>query len=280
MPMNRFGRTLGLIFVGSLVLLGFAPAVVVALASISDTEFLTFPPRGFSLDWYAKALTDDRMVESFQLSIGLAIASSLISVVLGIMASFAIVRYEFPGKTLIEAFVMAPLSFPNVVLGLALLQVISQVGIRTGFATLLIGHIVVITPYAVRLISASMAGRGRTLERAAASLGASGFTILRTVSLPQVKSGIIGALIFTAITSFDEVSMTLFLSGIRSTTVPVRLYTYAEQFNTPLIAATSTILVLIGAAAIVLIDRTVGLSRAFGAGDLDDRTRRRRSVRG
>lgn len=242
-----------------------APAFVVIVSSFTAGAYPRFPPDGFSLRWYAEAAGNDELVSALWLSLGLAVSAALLSTALGAMASFAIVRYEFPGRAALETFFMAPLSLPHLVLGLGLLQLFSSLRLPMSFVTLLLGHVLVVTPFAIRMVTASLARFDVALERAALTLGASYLEVLRTVTLPMVKSGLFGAFVFSFIMSFDEVSMSLFLSDVETVTLPVKLYNYIEQTASPIINASSSILLLFGFVALWAIERFVGLDRAFGA---------------
>lgn len=258
-------RTVGRVILGIVLVLGFLPAVIVAVASFTQTEYMTFPPEGFSLRWYREAFGDDSLVQAFFFSVRLSLVSATVATTLGLITSFALVRFDFLGKRALETFAMGPLTLPRVVLGLALLQIYSQLGLGSNFWTLLSGHVLVTTPFAIRLVTASLGGIGRTHERAAMSLGASYPVTLLHVTLPMARTGIFGAFVFTAILSFDDVAMTIFLSGVSTTTIPVKLYAFAEQYQTPVVTSVSTILVLMGVIGLVLIQRTIGMERAFGA---------------
>jgi putative spermidine/putrescine transport system permease protein len=251
-------------FLGLVMAFLLLPAVVVAAASFTESKSLQFPPEGFSLKWYEAALNDEGLVDAFWFSVKLALVTGIIATVLGTLVAFALVRFTFPGKHALEAFAMGPLTLPRVVLGLSMLQVFGQIGIGSSFWTLLSGHVLIATPFAIRLVTAGLGGVGRTYERAAMSLGASYPSTLRHVTLPMAKTGIVGAFVFASIVSFEDVAMTIFLSGIGTTTVPVKLYTYTEFHNTPLLTAVSTILVLAGFLSLLVIHKTIGMERAFG----------------
>jgi putative spermidine/putrescine transport system permease protein len=262
---RRLSRGFGYFFLTGVLLFGFLPAIVVAITSFTDTNYVVFPPQGFTTRWYSAILERGDMIAAFQLSVMLAAVTATIATVLGGLAAFAFVRYRFPGREGLETFAMGPLTVPRIVLGLALLQAFTAMGFGSSFRTLLAGHVVVTTPFAVRLVLAGLAGMDRNMERAAQSLGASYPVTLRTVTLPMVKTALFGAFAFTAILSFDDVAMTIFLSGVQTTTLPVKLYTLVEFNTTPLITSISTVLVVMGIVALVIIERTIGTERAFGA---------------
>jgi putative spermidine/putrescine transport system permease protein len=126
-------------------------------------------------------------------------------------------------------------------------------------------HLVITTPYTIRLVSVSLAGFDQNLERAARSLGASGWTTFRLVTLPLIRPGILAGAVFAFIVSFDDLAVSLFLSSPGAMTLPVRIFTYIEQIYDPLITAVSSLLILVAVVVVVLIERTVGMGRLFGA---------------
>lgn len=266
---RRPSKIVGHVVIGAVLLFGLLPSIIVAIGSVTETPYLTFPPEGFSLQWYEAAFDDQALREAFYFSVRLALTTAVIATALGSLVAFAVIRFDFRGKSAFETFAMAPLTLPRVVLGLALLQVYSQLGLGSNLWTLLSGHVLIATPFAIQLVSSGLTGIGRTYERAAMSLGASYPATLRTVTLPMAKTGILGAFVFTAILSFDDVAMTIFLSGIDTTTVPVKLYAFAELHNTPIVTSVSTILVFVGFVGLVIIERTIGIAQAFGSGGDD-----------
>ncbi|MFC0533405.1 ABC transporter permease [Phytohabitans kaempferiae] len=246
------------------VLFLLSPAFVVIVSSFTAGGYPRFPPDGVSLRWYEAAFADPGLMSALWLSLRLGVVTALLATILGAMVAFAVNRYEFPGRSALETFFMAPLSLPHLVLGLGLLQLFSALKLPMSFATLLLGHVLVTAPFAIRMVTASLARFDVNLERAAMTLGASYPDVLRTVTLPILRSGLFGALVFSFIMSFDEVSMSLFLSSVDTTTLPVKLYTFIEQSATPLINAVSSILLVFGFGALWAIERWVGLDRAFG----------------
>jgi putative spermidine/putrescine transport system permease protein len=266
---RRASACIGKTLIGAVLAFGMLPAVIVAVTSFTSTEYLKFPPSGLSLKWYDRAFADQALRDAFFFSVRLSLVTAVIATVLGTLVAFAVIRYNFRGKGALETFAMGPLTLPRVVLGLALLQVYSSLGMRSSFWTLLTGHVLVTTPFTIRLVSSGLSGVGRTYERAAMSLGASYPATLRHVTLPLAKTGIFAAFVFAAILSFDDVAMSVFLSGIGTTTIPVKLYAFAEQHNTPIVTSVSTILVALGLVGLVVMERTIGIAQAFGSGKQD-----------
>jgi putative spermidine/putrescine transport system permease protein len=242
-----------------------APIVVVLLASFTAAEYTSFPPHGLSLRWYLEIADNPEFIESFRVSAIVAAITGVLATVLGTLAALVLVRHRFAGRDAVNAFFLSPLMLPAVILGIALLQFYTRVGItRTPFA-LVCGHLVITVPYVIRLVAASLAGFDRSLELAAMNLGATPWQTFRRVTLPLIRPGIVAGATFAVIVSFDDVSVSLFLAGPHSTTLPVRIFSYIEQTFDPLATAVCSVLILIAAVGVVVIERSIGLGKLFGA---------------
>lgn len=242
-----------------------APILVVLGASLTAAEYTSFPPVGLSLRWYREILEHEEFVQSFRTSVVVALLTAGLATASGTLAALALVRHRFPGRDLVNALFMSPLMLPAIILGIALLQFYTRLGITRTPASLVLGHLILTTPYVIRLVGASLAGFEETLERAALNLGASRWQAFRWVTLPLIRPGLLAGAAFAAIVSFDDVSLALFLASPKTVTLPVRIFTYIEQAFDPLVTAVCSILILVAAAGVLGIERTVGLGRLFGA---------------
>lgn len=238
-----------------------APLIVVVLASFNSADFLAFPPRGFSLRWYRALWESDVWDESFRLSLLLTAVVTPLSLAIGTLAAYALVRYRFPGRGLIAALVMAPLVMPQIVLGIALLNYFSTLGLINSVTGLILGHLVVTLPFTVRLVSISVHNLDPALERAAQNLGATPVQTFWRVTLPLLRPGLVAGAIFAAIVSFGELAVTLLIAGARTTTLPLRIFNYTEYNFDPTINAVSTIFVVLALVLIIVLDRLIGLVR-------------------
>jgi putative spermidine/putrescine transport system permease protein len=238
-----------------------APLVVVVLASFNAADFLSFPPRGFSLRWYRALWESDQWVDSFRLSVVVTVVVTPLSLLIGTLAAYALGRYAFPGKGAIATLVMAPLVMPQIILGIALLNYFSALGLINSVAGLVVGHLVVTLPYTVRLVSISVHNLDPVLERAAQNLGATPLQTFWRVTLPLLRPGLVAGAIFAAIISFGELAVTLLIAGARTTTLPLRIFNYTEYNFDPTINAVSTIFVVLALVLIVVLDRLIGLVR-------------------
>ena len=158
---------------------------------------------------------------------------------------------------------MSPLLVPSVVLGLAFLRFFTSVGLAGTFIGLVIAHVIIIMPYALRLVLASATGIDPMLERAALSLGASAWTAFRRVVLPLVMPGVISGWMIAFITSFDELTMSIFIASPSTTTLPVRIFLHIQDTIDPMVTAVSALLIFVTAIAVFVLDRIVGLETLF-----------------
>ena len=238
-----------------------APLVVVVLASFDSADFLSFPPRGFSLRWYRALWESEVWGDSFRLSLLVTAVVTPLALIIGTLAAYALVRYSFPGKGVITTLIMAPIVMPQIVLGIALLNYMSGLGLVGSLTGLILGHLVVTLPFTVRLVSISVHNLDPALERAAENLGATPLETFWRVTLPLLRPGIVAGAIFAAIISFGELAVTLLIAGARTTTLPLRIFNYTEYNFDPTINAVSTIFVVLALVLIIVLDRLIGLVR-------------------
>lgn len=237
------------------------PVVVVVLASLSDTAYLTLPPQGITLKWFAAVLGDPGYLDAIATSLLLALAATAGSLVLGTAAAYALVRRRVPGATTLSALFMAPLIFPAVVIGVALLQFYMLVGLRGSFTALILAHVVITVPYVIRTVLASLEGVDPSVEDAARCLGASPRVAFTRVTLPLIRPGLVAGGLFSFIVSFDNVPVTIFLLSVRQTTLPVKIFTAIEHGVDPTVAAVSTLMIIATALVLIVAEKWVGFHR-------------------
>lgn len=238
-----------------------APVLVVVLASLSTTAYLTVPPEGITLHWFREVLEDPGYIDAILFSLVLAAIATAGSLVMGTAAAYALMRRAVPGAEAISAFLMAPLIFPAVVVGVALLQLYSLIGLSATFTGLALAHMVITVPYVVRAILASLAGTDPNIEDAACVLGANRWIAFSKVTLPLIRPGVMAGGLFSFIVSFDNVPVSIFLLGVRHTTLPVKIFTAIEYGVDPTIAAVSTMLIMVTALFLVAAERWIGFHR-------------------
>jgi putative spermidine/putrescine transport system permease protein len=180
-------------------------------------------------------------------------------------AALAIPRYRFPGREALSALFLSPLMIPHVVLGIAFLRFFTWIGIGGTFAALVIAHVVVVFPFALRLTLAAATDMDRSVEMAAISLGAGGWTLFRRVTLPAILPGIVSGWALAFIQSFDDLTMTVFLAAPATETLPVRMFLYIQDNIDPLVTSVSASVIAITMTVLVLLDRFFGLERVLTA---------------
>ena len=265
--MNRHGvaasATLSTAAVATLIFLA-APLLVTMSLSVSDTLFVSFPPKGFTLAWYGKVLRDPEFLSSLSFSLWLAGFATAGAVLLGLPAAFALVRFPVPGAAAVRSLLLSPLIFPVLVTGLALLQLFSALGWSSVPVNLLIAHILVTSPYVVRTVTASLMLADVTLEEAARTLGASRWRTFRRVTLPQIAPGVAAGGLFAFMVSFDNYPVSMWLADAQNDPMPMLIYRKASSVFDPSVATISTLMIGLAIVVVLILDRLVGLRRAMG----------------
>jgi len=264
--MNRLRdmmRYLALVGFGWLALAYLAlPLIVIIAVSFTTTEFLRFPPSGFTLKWYSRFLSDPSYLESIWISARLAVAATGIALGLGVPAALVLARTNFAGQRLLANLFLSPLILPGIIIGVAILQYASMLGFARSFAALLAGHVVIVIPYIMRTTLASLSGFNRSLEEAALDLGANNAQAFFLVTLPVIKPGVIAGALFALIISWINVEVSIFNSTSEMLPIPVKLFNYIQYSVDPMIAAVSAATIYFAIAAVVVLDLTVGIDRA------------------
>ena len=255
MTMRMVIRIIALLTLGYLVL----PLAVVIGGSLTETKFLAFPPQGLTLEWYKVILNDPTYIKSFGVSAVLALAATAISILIALPASIAIARYHFRGKSALSALLLSPLVLPHIVIGAALLQYGASIGLVRNFAALLVGHVVIVTPFVQRRLLPQFSPEQLSLEEASRDLGAGAWSTFFHVTLPQIRAGLVSGGIFAFITSFINVELSIFNTTSDLNTIPVQLFNYVQYSVDPSIAAVASLTIIAAACAIIVIDWLIGL---------------------
>jgi putative spermidine/putrescine transport system permease protein len=263
---DRSGGPLSLLPVAltaAMVVFILAPLLVTVAISISDTQFVVFPPRGFTLRWYAKVLTDPDFLDSLSFSFTLAVAVTAGALLLGVPAAFAVTRHQFPGCGIAVAALLSPLIFPVLITGVALLQLFSRIGSNSTPLNMFIAHVLVTTPYIVRTVAASLALADLTLEDAARTLGAGRWRVFRRITIPQISPGVAAGALFAFMVSFDNFPISLWLADAQHNPVPMLIFQMIGSVFEPTVAAISTLMMLLAMIIVVILERVMGLRRAM-----------------
>lgn len=238
-----------------------APILIIIPLSFSDSSFLAFPPEKWSTRWYENFFNDPAWRESAMASMRVALAVTVCAVILGTAAALGLVRGKLRFKGLIAGLVVAPLIVPYVIVGLAVYAVALELGLTESTFGFVLVHTALAVPYVVVNVAAALATYDHRLEQAAQSLGANPVTTFRTVTLPIIAPSVGAGALFAFVTSWDEVVVSLFLSGPTMTTLPVKMWSGVRVQIDPTVAAVSSLLLLFTIAAFVL----VGLGRLLNS---------------
>lgn len=228
---------------GLVLLFLVAPVVIVIPMSFSAAKYLSFPPPGFSLQWYENFFTRSDWTSAMIQSIRVAFTVMILATVLGIMASLALVRGNFPGKDLINAVIVSPLIVPTIIVAIAIYGIYARLHLVQTFIGLVLAHTVLAVPYVIVNVTATLRGFDIRLEQAAQSLGASPVQTFRYVTLPLIAPGIFAGAVFAFIASFDELIVALFIAGAQGRTLPMRMFEGLRLEIDPTIAAVSSMLI-------------------------------------
>ncbi len=237
-----------------------APILIVIAISFTSGNTVAFPPPGFSLRWFRYLAGRDEFISAALISAQIATMASLIAVALAIPASLALIRGHLRIAPAIETLFMSPAILPGIITGVAMLQYFTMIGVARSLPRLIIAHIVICLPYAIRSISACLRGIDPSLEEASRTMGAGPWRTFRRILLPLLKPGVVAALIFSFTTSFDNVVVSIYLIGGDTVTLPIRIFTYLEWQFDPSIAAISTIFVSVTTIVIVAVERLTGIT--------------------
>ncbi len=243
------------------------PLIFVTWLAFFRQEIPSFPPEGYSLRWFAAILDQRKFVDGFAMSFEVAVLAILIGLALGVPAALGLAREPSAWRAPLGNLLLMPLIVPGVVLGTAMyvfhveLENALDVDVIGTFYALVAGHVVIVVPWVVRLVSASLAGVDRTIEEAAQNLGANPWTTFWRITLPAIRPGIVAGALFGFVTSFGNLELSLFLVGPGRTTLPIVILQYLEWKIDPTIAAVSVVQIALIAGAMLITDRYVKLAR-------------------
>lgn len=260
--LDRFRQWFLAVFVGGVLIFVMAPLFVTLAMSFSDSYFVAFPPQGLTIRWYQQILTDRYFLSALTLSGYLAFGSTICALLIGIPAAMALARGRFPGRAILQGIILSPLIFPELVAGLALMQVLSAAGMVDARLNLLIGYTLVAAPYVVRAVTTSLLLVDANLEDAARTLGANRFVTFWKVTLPQIAPGVAAGAVFAFMISFDNLPMALWLADSRYSPVPLMLMRQLNSVFDPSIPAMSTVIIILALSGALVVERLVGMRRA------------------
>jgi spermidine/putrescine transport system permease protein len=246
----------------------YAPILLLPIFAFNDARIISFPLTGFTTSWFEQLWYEPGLHTALKNSLFIAVSSAILSTCLGIFASRASTRYKFPLKGGIMGMIMLPLVLPEIILSVAILVVFLALNVPLGLMTVILGHVLVCTPFSVAILSAAFQSLDQSLEEAAYDLGETPVSTFRLIILPLVAPGIISSLLMTFTISLDEFMMAFFLAGTE-VTLPVYIFSqFRFPKSVPVIMALGTLLVLLSILLLTIAEyyRRRGIART-GAKD-------------
>jgi len=237
---------------GAIVIFLIAPMVIVAIVSFSSAQFLTFPPPGFSLQWYQKLFSVPVWIDALSTSAMVMIPSALIATVVGTAAAVGLARSQFPGVGLIAGLVMAPMVVPVIITAAAMLAIFRKWGLQGTISGLVLAHATLAIPFVVFTVLASLRLVDEELEKAAMTLGATPWRAFWRITFPLILPAILSGLLFAMVVSFDELVVSIFLSSPTVRPVTVQMWSDVRGDVDPTIAAIGTLILAFSVGALVL----------------------------
>ena len=222
----------------------YLPMIVLMVYSFNDSK-INAEWEGFTLHWYTDLFQQQDVIDALMNSLTIAIITTIVTTVLGVICAVALHRYKYRFQGAINGLVYLPILIPDILMGLSLLILFSQLGIELGHVTIIIAHITFSMSFVVVILTARLSGMGRDLEEAANDLGATPWQTFRYVTFPIIAPGIISAALLTFTLSIDDFVISFFVSGPGSTTLPLYIYSMVKRGVTPEINALSTILIVV-----------------------------------
>ena len=250
-------------YLGLLLVFLLGPALLVAVDSVnSATSF----PSGFehaTLHWYGALADHPEFLEAFGVSLEIALAASALATAAGLLAAYGLRRIGARPRGVATLILSGPLLVPEIVVGLAVLQLGALAGVQLGTATLVGTHAVFLLPLTLRFAAAALAGLDARIEEAARDLGAGRLQTLVHVTLPLLRPSLSAAFVLSAVLSFVNLPLSMFLTSARTATLPVVTFAYMESRIDPMAAAVATLVMLAAALTALLVDRVL-TSRLLG----------------
>lgn len=238
---------------GSAILFLLAPVLLLVPMSLGSAEIIEFPPSTLGIDQYRKFFNHPAWQTAVVNSLQVAVGTSIVSTIIGLMASLAIVRGRFKGKGIITAFILSPMIVPLIVMALAFYISLSKLGMLGTKLGLILAYTPLTLPFSVLPISATLRSFDRSLEYAALNLGANRFQAFIRITLPIIRPGILTGAIFAFMIAFDEVVIALFICGSTAVTLPKKMWDVIRYEIEPMLPAISTLLLLLAVFILVLI---------------------------
>lgn len=242
--------TLGAI-AGCVLAFLYLPIATLILFSFNDNRSLTLPLRGFTWRWYEELFANEQLLQAIWNSVHVALAATALTLAIGLPAAFVLHRTRFPGKAAFRRLILLPLALPGIITGISMLNLFKLMGVNLSLETVIIGHATALVAIVVTQVYARLERLSRNIEEASADLGARPWQTFFLVTLPNIRSAVIGSALLSFTLSFDEIPVTFFLTG-RDNTLPMYIWSTMRRGITPEINAVGTLIVLFSTVLIVL----------------------------
>jgi len=235
----------------------YLPIVVVVIFAFNKgSSNIKFT--GFSFQWFGKLLNDRALLESFGNTMIIAVFNTVLSTIIGTLAAVGMWRYKFKGKGIIDALLYIPVVIPEIVLGIALLSIFSLSHVPMGLPSLIMAHVTFSIPFVVFTVRARLFGFDRSIEEASMDLGANRIKTFINVTLPVIFPGVLSGALLAFTLSIDDVIISSFTAGPKTTTFPIKVMQLIRSGITPDVNAL-TVLILLATAILVIATQIGGL---------------------
>ncbi len=256
--MKKTGFRFSYLFMGLVLVIMYLPILLLVIYSFNESKISSIWG-GFSLKWYRELFRDEDMFEALWNSIVLGISSSLCAGVLGTLGALGMSKIRCRANSVMEYLATLPIMIPEIILGMVFLAFFSLLGLPFGMTTLILSHTAFCVPYIFMLVKARLVGMDPSLAEAARDLGASEPRVFRDITLPLLLPAIASGMVLSFAMSFDDVIISLFVTGVNVNTLPIRVYTQIKTGVTPEINALCTLML---GATLLLVGISAWLGRA------------------
>lgn len=259
--LTKVGKAFTFICISLILIFILAPLLMILFVSFNPTNMFQFPPDAFSLDNYIQLFQDDRILSSIGLSLLIGLVATVIASLIGICAAVGMVRGRLPGKNILESLFLGPLIVPLVTTGIGFLLIFVPLGIVGSPVAIILAHSVVIAPYMIRILIASMRQFDSIQEEAAIVHGATPWYTFSTIVLPQLLPALSSGAILSFLVSLDEYTVTVFLSQAETVTLPLRIYQFVSVDINPIVTALASVMVVLAFVLIMILEKRLKIHK-------------------
>lgn len=262
MTESRLTRTVLGIVTGAVLVFVYTPLVIIAIYAFNPTISQTWPPSGFTLQWFGDAFSNPHVLSAFASSVVAGLFATAIALVLGTLAALAVQRYRFFGRNSVSLLLLLPIALPGVVTGIALSATFQTLDIRFGLPTVIVGHATFCVVIAYNNVLARLQRTPRSAEEASADLGAAPGVTFRRITLPAMRTALLAGALLAFALSFDEVIVTNFTAGPGTETIPLFIFRSIQRPNElPVVNVVAFVLVLLSVVPVYIAQRISGDER-------------------